>query len=146
MKISSPSFEDGGLIPPRFTCDGEGINPQIEITDFPEETVSFAMIVEDPDAVSGTFYHWVIWNIDPSLAIIEEDLVPEGAIEGKNSGNQNNYIGPCPPSGTHHYHFRVFALRRKLNLPASTTGFDLEDAIAGNSWDYAELVGLYTRP
>jgi Raf kinase inhibitor-like YbhB/YbcL family protein len=146
MKVTSPSFENGGMIPSRFTCDGENINPQIEITDFPEETVSFAMILEDPDAPSGIFYHWVIWNIEPAFAIIEEDLVPEGAAEGKNSGGQNNYLGPCPPSGTHRYHFRIFALRKKLNLPPTTSGFELENAIAGATWDSAELVGLYTRP
>lgn len=146
MKITSPSFVDGGMIPARFTCDGENINPLFEFTDLPEETVSLAFIMEDPDAPAGTFCHWLLWNIDPALAMIEEDSVPKGATEGKNSGNKNNYLGPCPPSGTHHYVFRVFALSQKLDLPATTTAYELEDATQGITWDYAELVGLYNRP
>jgi Raf kinase inhibitor-like YbhB/YbcL family protein len=146
MKVTSPSFQEGGMIPIRFTCDGENINPRLEITDVPEETVALALIMEDPDAPTGTFYHWVLWNIDPTLAQIEEDSVPKDAVEGKNSGGKNSYLGPCPPSGTHRYIFRIFALREKLNLSSSTTAFELEGAIQGRTWEVSELSGLYTRP
>lgn len=146
MKLTSPSFQEGGIIPIRFTCDGENVNPQLEITSIPEETVSLALIMEDPDAPIGTFYHWVVWNIDPTFAKIPEDSLPQEAVEGKNSGGGNFYLGPCPPSGAHRYIFRVFALKEKLELPKSTTAFELENKIQGRVWDTAELSGLYTRP
>ena len=111
--ISSPAFENEGIIPSKYTCDGEDINPPLEVDNIPEGTKTLAIIVEDPDAPKGTFDHWIIWNIPPER-LIEEDRVP--GMRGKNSAGKTGYYGPCPPSGYHRYYFKVFALDNSLDL------------------------------
>ena|SRR5258708_7875819 len=145
MLLTSPSFKDGEMIPKKFSCEGGNINPQLDISNVPDEAVSLALIMHDPDApMTGGFTHWVVWNINPKTTSIKEESVPPAAEEGMNSRNAG-YTGPCPPSGTHHYHFMLYALDMKFDLPTSTTKIDLENYIQGHVIEQAELVGLYKK-
>ncbi len=142
ITVKSQAFESNGNIPSQYTCDGENISPQLDLSDFPKETKSFALIMDDPDAPSGTFVHWVMWNIAPRK-MIEEDNAP--GVQGKNSKQENKYTGPCPPSGTHHYHFKVYAINTILDLAVGSTKQELLDAIQGHIIAQGELVGLYKK-
>ncbi len=145
LKISSQAFVHNGYIPARYTCDGNDINPPLEITNVPAETKSLALIVDDPDAPIGMWVHWVAWNIDPATREIAEDSVPRSAIQGKNDWKRNSYGGPCPPSGVHRYFFKLYALDTKLNLGNGTTKKELEKAMQGHILGSAEMIGLYKR-
>ena len=142
MKISSPEFSDNGFIPAKFTCEGKEINPCLEISGIPADAKELALIVDDPDAPAGTFVHWVVYNI-PILGLIEEDSIP--GTRGVNTVNEKSYHGPCPPSGTHRYFFKIYALDEKLNLREGLSKGGLERAMQGHIIDKAELVGLYQR-
>ncbi len=130
MQLTSPAFQPNQSILSKYTCDGENINPPLQISEVPEEAKSLALVVDDPDAPMGTFDHWVMWNISPETTTIEEAKVPEGAVQGKNNFGNNSYGGPCPPSGTHHYHFKVYALDTQLELDPSSEKADLEKSYA----------------
>lgn len=117
MKITSPSFQENAFIPSKYTCDGENINPPLVISDVSADAKSLALIVDDPDAPVGTFVHWLVWNIPPRVGEIKEGSLPEGSIQGTNDFGKKEYGGPCPPSGTHRYFFRLYALNQELNLP-----------------------------
>lgn len=143
MTITSPLFLHNGGLPIFATCDGKGVNPPLGIGGVPKGAKSLAIIVEDPDAPGGTFVHWVLWNIDPSTTIIEENSVPDGATQGLNSDQRVSYVAACPPSGTHRYIFNLYALDETLDLPASTTALELRHAIEGHILDNAHLIGLY---
>lgn len=145
MKLTSSAFETNQPIPVEYTCYGEDINPQLEIAEVPKEAKSLVLIVDDPDAPSGTWDHWLVWNIDPQTTLIEEDSVPEGAILGANSFGKQNYGGPCPPSDTHRYFFTLYALDEVLSLDDSAGRAELEKAMKDHILDQAELVGLYQR-
>ena len=145
IKISSPNFLDRGEIPRKYTCDGENINPNIVIENIPEKTKSLALIMDDPDAPSGTFNHWLMWNINPATNEIGENTIPKNAVIGLNSGNKNKYMGPCPPSGTHRYFFKIFALDIELQVPETYSKKEIEEIIKDHIIDKAELIGLYTR-
>jgi len=94
----------------------------------------------------GTFCHWTIWNISPQTSEISENSVPESAVEGKTDFGKTGWGGPCPPSGTHRYFFKVFALDAKLDLPAGASRAEIEKAMEGHILGKAELIGLYSRP
>ncbi|MCL5666597.1 MAG: YbhB/YbcL family Raf kinase inhibitor-like protein [Patescibacteria group bacterium] len=145
MKIESQAFKDGENIPAKYTCDGEGVNPPLEFGNVPAEAKSLALIMDDPDAPGKTWTHWLVWNIDPAVSRIAENSVPEGAMQGQASSGQNNYGGPCPPSGTHRYYFKVYALDAKLDIPSYSDQAALEQAMDGHIIGQAELVGLYSR-
>src|SRR3989344_873103 len=117
MNLSSPAFEHHQPIPAKYTCDGENINPLLQFSDIPDSTKSLVLIMDDPDAPAGLWVHWTIWNIDPGTAEIAENSVPPGSIEGVTSFGKPGYGGPCPPSGTHRYFFKFFALDTKLDIP-----------------------------
>jgi Raf kinase inhibitor-like YbhB/YbcL family protein len=142
LTVKSSAFEENGFIPSKYTCDGEGINPVLTIENLPQETKSMALVIEDPDAASGTFDHWVMWNI-PSGNRIDENSAP--GKEGKNSKKENMYAPPCPPSGTHHYHFKVYALDAMLELHDNTDKKALMKAMEGHILAKGELVGLYKK-
>ncbi|MGZ4097387.1 MAG: YbhB/YbcL family Raf kinase inhibitor-like protein [Bacteroidia bacterium] len=142
LTVKSPAFANNDPIPSKYTCDGSNINPEINIKDIPGEAKSLALIVDDPDAPKGTFDHWVMWNI-PVKDKIEENSSP--GAQGKNGKNENNYTGPCPPSGMHHYHFRVYALDIKLDLPVSTDKKTLLKVMDGHIVATGELVGTYKK-
>ncbi len=148
MLLTSPSFENEGFIPKKFSCEGGDINPELQIQNVPDGALSLALIVHDPDApLSGGFVHWVVWNINPATTLIKEESVPPGAVEGTNGAGKIGYFGPCPPPGhgVHHYHFRLYALDAQLELSAVTTAYDLEIEIKQHLIDSADLVGLYSR-
>jgi len=145
FKLSSPAFNNATLIPSRYTCDGENINPHLVIHGVPPKTKSLALIVEDPDAPAGLWVHWVMWNIPPETAEIREHTVPFGAREGVNTRKKFGYDGPCPPSGTHRYFFRLFALDHKLELKADAGKAELEEAMSTHIVATTELMGTYTR-
>jgi len=142
LTITSPAFENKKLIPPKYTCDGEDVNPALLIKGIPEETKSLVLIVDDPDAPMGTWDHWIVWNIPPTNKI-EENSVP--GTEGLNDFRRRSYGGPCPPSGTHRYYFKVYALDTKLNLGSNSRKKDVEKAMKGHILAQGELVGLYSR-
>jgi len=142
MKISSPEFEHNEMIPSQFTCDGEDINPTLIIEDIPPETKSLALIVDDPDAPMGTWVHWVVYDI-PVTKQIQEDSIP--SKQGMNDFRKKDYGGPCPPSGTHRYFFKLYALDQELNLEEGLRKKDVENAMEGHILAQAELIGLYKR-
>jgi Raf kinase inhibitor-like YbhB/YbcL family protein len=145
MQIKSPSFENNGPIPLEFTCDGNDVSPLLEFVDVPENAVSLALILHDPDAPSGNWVHLLMWNISPKTESIDEGEVPPEAIEGTTSAGTRGYHGPCPPSGTHRYIFDLYALDTKLELPVQATDSELKTAMAGHVLAEATLTGLYSR-
>jgi len=145
LRISSHGFGNNGFIPRQYTCDGVGMSPPFTIENVPQDARSLALIVDDPDAPAGTWVHWVVWNIDPGTREIGENALPEGAEQGKNSWHRNSYGGPCPPSGSHRYFFKLYALNTSLALGADTTKAELENAMRGHIVAQSELIGLYKR-
>ena len=145
MKIESTAFKNNNLIPQKYTCDGENINPPLMISNVPGNVKSLVLIVDDPDASSGTFVHWTVWNIDPKIAEIPEGSVPAEAAEGITDFGRPGYGGPCPPSGTHRYFFKLFALDMTLDLVPSARARDIEKEMEDNILAEAQLVGLYRR-
>jgi Raf kinase inhibitor-like YbhB/YbcL family protein len=147
LTLMSPAFVAGGDIPGRFTCDGEDMPPQLTWSGSPPGTKSFALIMDDPDAPNGTFTHWVLFDIPAS-----HDGLPTGSRSdavgktGRNSSGAQAYMGPCPPSGTHRYFFRLFALDvPSLGLEAGASRQQVEDAVAAHTLGTAELLGRYAR-
>lgn len=144
MKIESSNFKNNESIPSKHTCDGSDINPLLTISGTPTEAKSLALIMDDPDSPSGTWVHWTIWNMDPTLTTIDEKTTPKG-VEGTTSFNTLGYGGPCPGSGTHHYHFKLYAMDTMLDLPAGATKDELETAMEGHVLAFSDLIGLYKR-
>ena len=142
MKITSPAFAHNAMIPKKYTCQGKDISPPLAISDIPEGTVSLALILDDPDAPRRTWDHWIIWNIKPTREI-KEDSAP--GTQGKNSWGRQDYGGPCPPSGTHRYFFKLYAIDNEMDLPAGATKAELEAAMKGHILEQAELIGLYQK-
>jgi len=142
MKITSPEFEHNKSIPSKFTCEGQDINPTLVIEGIPEGAKSLALIMDDPDAPMGTWVHWVVFDI-PVVSKIAENSVP-GKLGITNSGKKD-YHGPCPPSGTHRYFFKIYALDTLLNLKEGISKGALEKAMQGHILDKAELIGLYKK-
>ena len=142
LKLISTVFSHNGHIPLKYTCEGENINPPLEVENIPDNTKTLALTVEDPDAPRGVFTHWVVWNISPN------ETIPEGnnpGINGTNSFGKTGYGGPCPPSGVHRYFFRVFALDDELDLSAGSTKEELLNAMKGHIIATAELMGVYQK-
>ena len=142
LLVSSSAFVNNGSIPKKYTCDGKNVNPPLIIENIPDNTKSLAIVVDDPDAPINTWVHWLVWNVQPTEKIME-GCVPGN--EGINDFRQHNYGGPCPPSGTHRYFFRVYALDVKLNLGAGANRHELEAAMKNHVLGYGHLVGLYSR-
>jgi Raf kinase inhibitor-like YbhB/YbcL family protein len=142
ISIKSPAFGNMDFIPDKYTCAGDNINPPLNLANIPGNTKTLALIVDDPDAPHGTFDHWVMWNI-PVKERIEENSVP--GAEGKNGRGENKYMGPCPPAGTHHYHFTIYALDVKLDLSLDTDKKALLDAMKDHILATSELIGLYEK-
>jgi hypothetical protein len=146
MKITSSAFQNNENIPPKYTCDGENVSPPLEISEVPAEAKSLALVVDDPDApLAGGFVHWAVFNIAPGTNNIGENSTPQGAVEGMNSAGRTGYTSPCPPSGTHRYFFKLYALGTMLSLDSSATREDVEKAMEERILDQATLVGLYQR-
>jgi Raf kinase inhibitor-like YbhB/YbcL family protein len=145
LKITSPAFPHDGMIPSKFTCDGADVSPPLSIVNIPEKTRSLALIVDDPDAPVGTWVHWVVWNIAAGTKKIPEASVSPGAIQGTNDFGKQRYGGPCPPSGTHRYFFKLYALDAPLVLKSGATKVQIEEAMKGHVLAQTELIGLYRR-
>ena len=144
MALTSPAFNDGKAIPSKFTCDGEDISPELDWFGTPEGTVSLALIMDDPDAPAGTWVHWVLYNMPMDLSGLREGMTGVG-VDGTNSWNQTGYGGPCPPSGTHRYYFKLYALDVNLELGPGAKKGDLLAAMEGHILGQAELMGTYSR-
>ena len=141
MQITSPDFKEGEIIPKRFTCHGEDINPELNIEGIPPGTQSLALIVDDPDAPGKTWVHWVVFNI-PITSKIERNSVP--GEQGSNDFEREDYGGPCPPSGTHRYYFKLYALSTTLHLENATKQ-NLIDAMKGHIIDQCQLMGRFSH-
>ena len=128
MQITSSAFTNNTVIPSKYTCDGDNVSPPLAWQDVPEGTKLFKLIVDDPDAPSGTWTHWVLYNIPADTKSLPENIkqLPAGTKVGSNSWQKKEYGGPCPPSGQHHYHFKLYALDENSDVLAE-----------------AELIGLY---
>ncbi len=144
LQITSPSFEAGAEIPSEFSCDGDNISPELNIANLPDNTVTLALIMDDPDAPGGTWVHWVAFDFPPTDVIPES--IPLLGIGGSNSWDMTGYGGPCPPSGTHRYFFKLFALDGALELSEGSSTEEVLDAMEGHIVDQAELMGTYSRP
>ena len=142
MKLTSPEFANNGFIPQKFTCEGEDINPPLVMESIPALTRRLALIIDDPDAPVGTFVHWVVYDI-PVVSRIEENSIP--GKQGINDFRRRNYGGPCPPSGTHRYFFKVYALDERLELAEGINKAGLEKAMEGHLLAKTELIGLYRK-
>ena len=142
MKMTSPTFGHNQMIPKKYTCQGEDMSPPLKIEGIPQGTKSLALIIDDPDAPMGTWVHWVVFDI-PMTGEIAENSIP--GKQGHNDFGKNDYGGPCPPSGTHRYFHKIYALDTVLNLKEGITKKALEKAMEGHILDQAELVGLYKK-
>lgn len=142
LSVSSPDFEHEGVLPRKFTCDGDDTNPTLFVEGIPERCKSLVVIVEDPDVSTTTFNHWIVWNVPPQETLVEGNVK---GVEGSNSLGKNNYLGPCPTAGSHRYFFKVYALDRTLALEKDTDKAELERAMAPYVLAQGEIMGTYQR-
>jgi len=151
MQLTSSAFQPGESIPVRFTCEGQNISPEFSWREAPAETQTFALILHDPDAPRpGGFTHWVLYNIPRTVTHLEENVARQLTVaglctQGKNDGGKNGYVGPCPPSGTHRYFARIFALDEELKLNPGASHEEVTAAMKEHILDQAELMGTYAK-
>ena len=150
LEIKSSAFTAGEIIPRKYACDGDDISPPLSWRGAPPETRSFALIADDPDAPMGAWVHWVLYDVPAQVSALSEGVsigpsLPVGGQQGKNSSGQLGYGGPCPPSGTHRYFFRVYALDRPLKMALGASKEQLLKAMKGHILAQAELMGLYSK-
>ena len=143
ITVTSTAFRDGGTIPRRYTCDGDGVSPPLAWQGVPANTGALALVVDDPDAPRGTFTHWVVLDLEHTTTSIAESQ--SGLTQANNSAGKPAYFGPCPPSGTHHYRFTVYALSKATALPAGTKLDEALKAIDAQTIARGRLTGLYSR-
>lgn len=147
MKLQSTVFENGKIIPSKYTCDGDDISPPLSWSGAPTHTQSFVLIVDDPDAPIGTWDHWILFNIPAHVTELAKNMtqLPNGTLAGKNSWGKTSYGGPCPPSGVHRYFFKLYALDTVLQLPSSANKSQIMQAMESHVIATAELMGKYER-
>jgi len=150
IKIESSAFKEGGMIPVKYTCDGEDVSPPLKWGDLPTGTKSIALICDDPDAPVGTWVHWVLYNLPPNDRALPENIPPKktlenGAVHGTNDFKRPGYGGPCPPGGTHRYFFKIYALDKTIGLAPGAGKAQLLKAMEGHILDSGELMGKYKR-
>jgi len=152
LQLTSDAFINGQSIPAKYTCIGKGISPALAWTEPPAGTQAFALIVDDPDAPGQTWVHWVLFNISASARSLQEDLPitgknvdPNAIFVGSNSSGNASYQGPCPPSGTHRYFFKLYALDTTLSLLSGATKDQLLKAMDGHILAQAELLGTFSK-
>jgi Raf kinase inhibitor-like YbhB/YbcL family protein len=145
MKITSSAFQEGGEIPSKFSRDGGNVNPLLRFEGTPTNAKSLVLIVDDPDAPVGLFTHWLVWNIDPKTTEIPERGVPKGAVQGTNDYPNLGYGGPQPPSGTHRYYFKIFALDQTLDLRSGAKRQEVDKAMSGHVIAQGQLMGRYSH-
>lgn len=149
MKLTSPAFHDGGMIPSLFSCEGKNCNPPLGIADVPAQAKSLVLIMDDPDVPKslrpdGMYDHWVIFNMPPTTNQLKEHAVPPG-IQGKSTNGKNQYIGPCPPDREHRYFFKLYALDKMLDLKEGATKKEVEKAMHGHIVAESQLMGRYEK-
>ncbi len=142
LVVRSVAFADNGHIPSKYTCEGDNINPPLELSDIPPGTQSLALIMEDPDAPNGDFTHWLLWNVPPTKHIDENS---NQGVSGMNDFGRTGYGGPCPPSGAHHYYFKVYALDCELSITSGENKTSLVEAMNGHILATGELVGRFKK-
>jgi Raf kinase inhibitor-like YbhB/YbcL family protein len=150
LKVTSTAFDEGGMISAKYTCDGENVSPPLAWSGVPEAAKSLALVADDPDAPGGTWTHWVIYEIPATEKGLAEnvparDTLDGGARQGKNDFKKTGYGGPCPPSGTHRYFFKLYALDAEPNLPPGVSKEQLLKAIDGHIVAEGQLMGRYQR-
>ena len=150
LTLTSPAFAAQQPIPKQYSCDGQSISPPLQWSAPPTGTKSLALIVDDPDAPGGTFVHWVLYDLPPTTLSLPEGVptsgdLPDGSKQGRNGGGKTGYTGPCPPGGTHHYHFKLYALDTVLDLASGADKSQLESAMDKHVLAYGELVGTYSK-
>jgi Raf kinase inhibitor-like YbhB/YbcL family protein len=150
LDVRSSAFEEGGAIPARYTCDDLDISPPLSWNSVPNATQSLALSADDPDAPRGAFVHWVIYNLPPDTRRLPEDVpnqrtLPSGALQSMNGAGSIGYTGPCPPSGTHRYFFKVYALDTDLDLVGGATKEDVVRTMEGHVLAEGRLLGTYQR-
>jgi Raf kinase inhibitor-like YbhB/YbcL family protein len=150
MKLTSTAFKEGEAIPRPYTCDGVNVSPPLEWSGVPKSAKTLAIIADDPDAPAGTWVHWVLYNLPAENIGLVENLpasenVRAGGFQGKNDFGNIGYGGPCPPSGTHRYFFKIYAVDSELPLKGSATKAELEKALEGHIVAQAQLMGMYGR-
>ena len=150
MDLTSSAFSQGQPIPTKFTCKGADVSPQLAWAEPPAGTQSFALIMDDPDAPVGTWVHWVLFNIPAAARGLPESVpttpkLADGSLQGKTSAGSSGYHGPCPPSGTHRYFFKLYALDSILNLTSSADKKALLAAMEGHILTQAELMGTFSK-
>jgi Raf kinase inhibitor-like YbhB/YbcL family protein len=147
IRLTSPAFEDGGTIPRRFTCDGDDVSPPLAWSGVPSGARSLSLLVEDPDAPSGTFVHWTVYGLAQDITRLEADRLPDDAREGESSFGDDGYRGPCPPEGDepHRYVFTIYALRAAPDLDPGAAPEAVRDAIAEGAIARGQLTGRYGR-
>ena len=142
MKLTSPAFKEGEMIPGKYTCDGQDISPPLAWTGVPEGAKSLALIVDDSDAPGGMWVHWVVFDI-PLTKEVAENSIP--GTQGVNDFNRKDYGGPCPPSGTHRYFFKIYALDTVLDSDGILNKKQLEEKMQGHILGRTEMIGLYKQ-
>jgi len=148
--LLSSAFTQGGGIPAVYTCDGDDVSPPLRWGLAPEGTACYALLCEDPDAPGGTWVHWVVYDIPGDRTSLPQGVeaaeeLEDGTLQGTNSWGRIGYGGPCPPSGTHRYYFRLYALDSRLGLAAGADADGLRHAMEGHILAEAELMGRYSR-
>jgi Raf kinase inhibitor-like YbhB/YbcL family protein len=149
-KLTSRAFTEGQLIPRQYTCDGINISPPLEWSGISKSAKTIAIIADDPDAPAGTWVHWVVYNLPADTIGMVENLpstddLKGGGLQGKNDFEKIGYGGPCPPSGTHRYFFKLYALDNELPLKAGATKSEVEKAMSGHVLGQTQLIGTYHR-
>ena len=150
IQLTSAAFKEGGMIPEKYTCDGEDISPPLQWSGIPDGTQSIALICDDPDAPMGTWVHWVLFNIPADTKELPENIPPDrilenGAKHGMSDFRRLGYGGPCPPGGTHRYFFKIYALDIEIGLEPGATKPELLNAMEGHILDEGQLMGKYSR-
>lgn len=150
LELRSSAFAAGEAIPQKYACDGDEKSPPLSWSNAPPETRSFALVADDPDAPIGTWVHWVLYNVPAQASSLPEGVsigpnLPIGGQQGKNGSEQLGYQGPCPPSGTHRYFFKLYALDKPLKVAPGANKEQLLKAMKGHILAQAELMGLYSK-
>lgn len=145
VTITSTAIQANGNILPQYTCDGQNISPPLTFSEIPIEAKSLVLIVDDPDAPNGTFTHWLLYDMPPSILAIPENDKPQIGKEGTNDFGDVGYGGPCPPSGTHRYNIHLYALDVTLDLPEGASRQEVEEAMNGHIFQDAKVMGTYAK-
>jgi Raf kinase inhibitor-like YbhB/YbcL family protein len=149
MKLTSPAFSEGGKIPTKYTCEGEGVNPPLHIEEVPNHAKSLVLIMDDPDVPTfirqdQMYDHWILFNLPPTLRWIEENTMPQG-LAGKSTNGKPEYVGPCPPDREHRYFFKLYALDQELHLKKGATKKEVEEAMHGHIIEHTHLMARYKK-